>query len=68
MESVKTMKYVERIKAIEGNIAKLQRSEDVDEAMALYEDGMAHIKACEEKIAAATKKFAELQDNQDNQN
>ena len=53
-------KYAERVRAVEQIVAKLQACEDIDDVLNLYETGMAHVQACEQKLAEAQGRFEQL--------
>ena len=56
--------YAERMRSLQQIVNELQRSDDVDVAIELYEKGLEHVKACEERIAAATEKLNLIQNKE----
>tara|TARA_A100001011_G_C13674560_1_gene581046 strand:+ start:201 stop:407 length:207 start_codon:yes stop_codon:yes gene_type:complete len=57
------LKYSERMREIDSIITKLRTSDDVDEAMKLFESGCDHLKFCKEKIEKAKGKYEEILSN-----
>ena len=57
---MEAMKYSEHMKRLDEIHSKLQHSEDVDEAIKLFEQGEEHIKHCKERIAKAQGTFEKL--------
>ena len=53
--NVTIMTYAERMKTLQQILTDIQRSEDVDNAIVLYEKGLEHVRACEERITAAAQ-------------
>ena len=54
------VKYSDRMREVDAIIAKIRASDDVDDAITLFESGCEHLKICKEKIEKAkedTKKF-----------
>lgn len=54
------LKYSERIREIDNIISKLRASNDVDEAISLFETGCDHLAVCREKIEKAKGKYEEI--------
>ncbi len=59
------MKLEEALKTLEKIVADLETKEDLplDEAIALYEQGMKLSALCQQKLAAAQQKIVEVQEN-----
>ena len=60
MSSANELTYKQKMDMVEDAVAKLQRSDDVDEAIRLYEKANALLQECEAKIESARGRFAEL--------
>lgn len=54
------MKYSDRMSAVEKIIDKIRTSEDVDDALLLFETGCNHLKNCKKKIEIAKGKYEEI--------
>jgi len=54
------VKYSDRMREVESIITNIRSSDDVDEAIKLFETGCLHLKACKEKIEAAKGKYEEI--------
>lgn len=57
------MKYSERMTSIRQLLLELQKCEDIEDAMQMYENALVHIKACEQKLSDAQGRFSELSNN-----
>tara|TARA_B100000482_G_C12613387_1_gene300095 strand:+ start:5037 stop:5237 length:201 start_codon:yes stop_codon:yes gene_type:complete len=54
------LKYSDRMREVDSIITKLRTSDDVDEAMQLFESGCNHLKHCQKKIEQAKGKYEEI--------
>ena len=55
-----SLKYSERIREVDSIISKLRSSNDVDEAITLFEVGCEHLAICRDKIEKAKGKYEEI--------
>ena len=49
------------MREVDSIITRIKTSEDVDEAIKLFETGCEHLKVCKEKIEKAKGKYEEIQ-------
>lgn len=54
------MSYEKRMSAVATITTELERCEDVDKALTLYEEAARHLDECKKKIDAAQGRFEEL--------
>ena len=52
--------YAQRMSAVNTLISRLERCDDVDVALRVYDEAVSHLDACETRVAAAQGKFEEL--------
>ena len=54
------VKYSDRMREVDSIINKIRVSDDVDDAIKLFESGCTHLKECKEKIEMAKGKYEEI--------
>ena len=54
------MTYADQINEVEALVRKLQSCTDVDEALQMFEKGIACLEFCEQRIASARGRFSEI--------
>jgi len=54
------LKYSDRMREVDSIISQIRTSDDVDEAINLFESGCNHLKHCKEKIEKAKGKYEEI--------
>ena len=60
---IETKTYGESVKKVDQILSELQRCEDIDKVMELYENAISHLQFCEKRLESAKGKFEEINQN-----